>query len=634
MGTVNRIPAVVPVAPSDSLEDLSALLHELQQLRQRLLHAEKREAKSIDAVEPRHRYSAINLVHYVEFRSHDVRGLQARLTAHGLSSLGRTESHVLGGIDAVIETLESLTGHGEAPHPRPVDATDGTELLSRNGLRLLGPEPEDRPTRIMVTLPSEAASDYATVRTMLASGMDIARINCAHDDPETWNAMIANIRAAESELGKECLVSMDLGGPKLRTGPLVRGPEVLKVKPVRSELGVVLEPATVWLGKTLPGTAGPESQSIPVRDSGWARNRRVGEKVHLVDARGSRRVLTVEQVHGSGCLVSFRKTIYFAPGVTLVPQPSGSGKGGRKRTKAPTRVGVLPSAESSMTVSRGDQIVLTADMTPAEVVDGTVHRIGSTLFEVFADTEPGNRVLIDDGKIATVITDVTVNEVTVEVRGAGVAGTKLRAEKGINLPDSTLTLSALTGQDLKDLDFVKKHANIVEMSFVRSPKDIAQLLHNLDPVEDHALGIVLKIETVAAFDALPQILLEAMRWGEIGVMIARGDLAVEAGFERLAELQEEILWLSEAAHAPVIWATQVLDEMARTGVPSRAEVTDAAMAERAECVMLNKGPYIGEAIVMLADILRRMQDHMQKKRSLLRRLTAWDLDPETPADRR
>ena len=92
----------------------------------------------------------------------------------------------------------------------------------------------------------------------------------------------------------------------------------------------------------------------------------------------------------------------------------------------------------------------------------------------------------------------------------------------------------------------------------------------------------------------------------------------------MAEVQEEILWLCESAHVPVIWATQVLDTLARTGLPSRAEVTDAAMAQRAECVMLNKGPFINEAISMLADILGRMKDHTQKKRSLLRRLRAWD----------
>ena len=105
--------------------------------------------------------------------------------------------------------------------------------------------------------------------------------------------------------------------------------------------------------------------------------------------------------------------------------------------------------------------------------------------------------------------------------------------------------------------------------------------------------------------------------------IARGDLAVECGYVRLAELQEEILWLCEAAHLPVIWATQVLDQLARTGRPSRAEITDAAMGERAECVMLNKGPHVVEAIGTLDEILHRMGGHHYKKTALLRPLRSW-----------
>jgi pyruvate kinase len=106
-------------------------------------------------------------------------------------------------------------------------------------------------------------------------------------------------------------------------------------------------------------------------------------------------------------------------------------------------------------------------------------------------------------------------------------------------------------------------------------------------------------------------------------MVARGDLAIECGFERLAEVQEEMLWLCDAAHVPVIWATQVLDQMARTGQPSRAEISDAAMAGRAECVMLNKGPYIAEAVAALDDIISRMSSHQLKKMNLLRRLASW-----------
>jgi pyruvate kinase len=103
-------------------------------------------------------------------------------------------------------------------------------------------------------------------------------------------------------------------------------------------------------------------------------------------------------------------------------------------------------------------------------------------------------------------------------------------------------------------------------------------------------------------------------------MVARGDLGVELGFERLAEVQEEILWLCEAAHVPVIWATQVLESLAKDGTPSRAEVTDAAWSTRAECVMLNKGPHIVRTITFLRDVLARMGAHRDKGTSLMRRL--------------
>ena len=90
--------------------------------------------------------------------------------------------------------------------------------------------------------------------------------------------------------------------------------------------------------------------------------------------------------------------------------------------------------------------------------------------------------------------------------------------------------------------------------------------------------------------------------------------------ERLAEVQEKILWICEAAHVPVIWATQVLESLAKEGMASRAEITDAAMGHRAECVMLNKGPHVLSAVRVLDDILRRMQAHQDKKRSMLREL--------------
>ena len=112
----------------------------------------------------------------------------------------------------------------------------------------------------------------------------------------------------------------------------------------------------------------------------------------------------------------------------------------------------------------------------------------------------------------------------------------------------------------------------------------------------------------------------------LGVMVARGDLAVEVGFDRSAKVQEEILWVYEVAHVLVIWAMQVLESLTKKGVPSRAEVTDAAMSGRAECVMLNKGLHIVQAVQFLNNVLERMQEHQKKKRSTLRKLEVSSLE--------
>jgi pyruvate kinase len=111
-----------------------------------------------------------------------------------------------------------------------------------------------------------------------------------------------------------------------------------------------------------------------------------------------------------------------------------------------------------------------------------------------------------------------------------------------------------------------------------------------------------------------------MHDANLGVMIARGDLAVEIGFERLSEIQQEILWICEAAHVPVIWATQVLETMNKTGFATRSEISDASMGIMAECVMLNKGPFVVKTVETLADILKRLSGHMDKKRYINRPL--------------
>jgi pyruvate kinase len=280
-------------------------------------------------------------------------------------------------------------------------------------------------------------------------------------------------------------------------------------------------------------------------------------------------------------------------------------------------VGRLPATAQVLSLRTGSRVTLTRDPSAGDPAGLTVP---CSLPEVFADVRPGDAVWFDDGKIGARVLSATPDEMAVEITRAATAGSKLAADKGINLPDSELSLPCLTAEDLENLPFIVKHADLVGYSFVRRGEDVVRLQEELRRLGGESPGIVLKIETRHAFERLPALLLAALGSEPAGVMIARGDLAVECGWERLAEVQEEVLWLCEAAHVPVIWATQVLEGLAKRGQPSRAEITDAAMGERAECVMLNKGPYILQAVRVLDGILKRMQAHQRKKRPMMRLL--------------
>ena len=247
-------------------------------------------------------------------------------------------------------------------------------------------------------------------------------------------------------------------------------------------------------------------------------------------------------------------------------------------------------------------------------------RISVPVPEIYRDVRPGDPVSFDDGRIAGIVERCRDEELYVRVTHTRKPTESLAADKGINFPDSRLDLPALCDEDLRDLPFIASHADLVALSFTNTPEDVAELRERLAELGREDLGLIVKIETKRGFYNLPAILLEALKFPACGVMIARGDLAAECGFERLAEVQEQILWICESAHVPVVWATQVLEGLTKQGHATRAEVTDAAMSQAAECVMLNKGPYITDAVCALDDILLRMQDHKEKKRSMLRRL--------------
>jgi len=300
--------------------------------------------------------------------------------------------------------------------------------------------------------------------------------------------------------------------------------------------------------------------------------------------------------------------------------------------KLQARIGELPQKPQSLVLRQGDTLVIARSSVPGRgAIFDQLGRllspamIGVAQPDLLEHVLVGEKIKLDDGQIGGVVRAVDDDKLTVEIVQARAKGSRLRAEKGINLPESELRVCPLTADDISALDFVAKHADMLGYSFVRTESDIRDLQARLQALAAENIGIVLKIETRQAFEQLPSLLLAAMHSPRIGVMIARGDLAVECGYQRLAEVQEEILWMCEAAHVPVIWATQVLESLAKEGVPSRSEITDAAAGVRAECVMLNKGPYIQKAVRALDDILKRMEGHHQKSRSTLRKLRLAEL---------
>ena len=249
-----------------------------------------------------------------------------------------------------------------------------------------------------------------------------------------------------------------------------------------------------------------------------------------------------------------------------------------------------------------------------------------TLSEALSAAKIGQRVYVDDGKLGAEIERVEPWGLLARATSSSAKGVRLKSEKGLNFPDTELNIAAFTEADHAVLDFAAAHADGIGFSFVQSAADVQMLqdaLARRRPDDWQTLSLILKIETARAVRNLPDMVVRAAGRQPTGVMIARGDLAVEIGFARLAEMQEEILWIGEAADIPVIWATQVLEHLLQKGTPSRGEMTDAAMAARAECVMLNKGPYLFEAIAALDALLGRMQEHQHKKTPQLRQLKSW-----------
>jgi pyruvate kinase len=497
---------LAPPPPRAGLSDPHELLAGLRDLR-RAVYTEGRRLYASWRSHIRRRAflgSALNLACYLALRRRDLRPFQEALIPWGLSSLGRSESHVLANLDAVIALLGAVVERDlklvdSRPPLRAFQR--GPRCLERNAEEALGRRPAPRSVRILVTLPDEVADDPGLLREILRRGTDAVRINCAHGTPAEWERMIGHLHDAERKAGRPCRLLMDLAGPKARTGE-------------------ILAPADRRLRK-------------------------------------------------------------------------------------------------------GDLLLLTSDAPRPH--PEAVFQASCTLPQVLSQVEPRAAVWIDDGKIGCAVERRLPEGLLLRVTQARASGHKLQGGKGLNFPGTHIRLSPLTDKDREDLDFVAEHADLIGYSFVQDPEDVELLQDELAArlADPRAKPLVAKIETERAVHKLPELIVAAAGRQPFAVMIARGDLAVEIGYQRLTEIQEEILWICEAAHVPVIWATQVLERLVKKGTPSRAEMTDAAMGERAECVMLNKGPFLAEAVTILDDVLTRMAAHQTKKSPRLRPLRSW-----------
>ncbi|PHU14218.1 Plastidial pyruvate kinase 4, chloroplastic [Capsicum chinense] len=574
--------------------------------------------------------SATNLIHYLALKSLDVEQLKEELSSICFLNLDTINQHVLASLSAGIRLLDNVKFDSSSHTISYSEGISSTKSLEKqmkgefsvNTLRrrashtadlLLGRLPEKRNTHIMVTVGEEAIQSETLLKDLLNAGTTIVRINCAHGSPEIWSEIIRRVKRSSQILEKPCRVLMDLAGPKLRTGKLQAGPCVLKISPKKNAYGEVIYPALIWLSR--PGAGSPPDHVSPdavlqVDGEELFRKLEVNDVVTLFDARGKQRTLKILSRYpifsGVGFMAECCKTAYVKSGAKLFIKD--------KRRKLPAGHAVnIPPLKQFIKLRVGDLLTISRDSQNKEsnLTSSTgAHRITCSSEYVFDSVKPGEPIAFDDGKIWGIIKATSASEILVSITHAGPRGSKLGSEKSINIPRSNIRYEGLTSKDLIDLDFVANHADMVGVSFVRDVRDILLLRQELEKRKRGDLGVSLKIETKEGFEKLPLLLLEAMKMpNPLGIMIARGDLAVECGWENMAYIQKEIISVCTAAHVPVIWATQVLESLVKYGVPTRAELTDVAEGMRSSCIMLNKGKCIVEAASFLH---RTLNNHSTK----------------------
>ena len=253
-------------------------------------------------------------------------------------------------------------------------------------------------------------------------------------------------------------------------------------------------------------------------------------------------------------------------------------------------------------LARGDIFTITTDE-----VEGTKEKCGTTYKGLAGDCKPGDRILIDDGKVTVEVLEVNGNDVVTTVVQPGFVSNN----KGINLPGVAVSVPALSEKDMDDLRWgLRAGADFIALSFVRNAKDIDDV-HRIMDEEGIRRPVIAKIEKPQAVDNLEEIVAAFD-----GIMVARGDLGVEMPIEEVPLVQKRCIALARASAKPVIVATQMLDSMIVNSSPTRAEATDCANAvlDGADALMLSGETSVGafaiEAVATMARIIARTEEAM------------------------
>ena len=275
-------------------------------------------------------------------------------------------------------------------------------------------------------------------------------------------------------------------------------------------------------------------------------------------------------------------------------------------------------AEGQVRIEKGQRIVLDANHTP-----GTAARVGLLHPEIFAASEPGHTLLIDDGKLNLRIVEVQPGRMIAEVVTGGI----LSSRKGVNLPDAILPLGSMTIKDREDCEAaIEAGVDWVAISFVQRAQDVL----DVKAIVQGRAAVMAKIERRAAVVAIDAILAECD-----GIMVARGDLGVELPLEQVPGLQKQLLTAARDRGKPVVVATQMLESMTAAPVPTRAEVSDVATAvfEGADAIMLSAesatGDYPVEAVATMDRVAREVENDQNYEDILRFRKTS---SPQTTAD--